>query len=133
MTSATGTRLSCARLSCRYRQIVYSTGSTSRVKNALVRRPPTMGAATRFMTSAPAPSDQSEGEKRRGHGRDGHVGSGKAPDRPVARCRRGVPTRRCAVMYRAWYIAKPLRELLTVRRKRLKTATDRTPHVVDVA
>ena len=35
----------------------------SRVRNADVNRPPTMGAATRFMTSAPAPCDHSSGTR----------------------------------------------------------------------
>ena len=35
----------------------------SSVRNAEVKSPPTMGAATRFITSAPAPCDQSRGTR----------------------------------------------------------------------
>src|SRR5437870_3126626 len=39
------------------------TGMSSRVRNALVTRPPIMGAAMRFMTSAPAPVANSSGTR----------------------------------------------------------------------
>jgi hypothetical protein len=39
------------------------TGIISRVRNALDNNPPTIGAAIRFMTSAPLPVAQSNGTK----------------------------------------------------------------------
>ena len=45
---------------------------TSSVRNALVTSPPSMGAATRFMISAPAPSAPKQRQQADGHRGDGH-------------------------------------------------------------
>ena len=64
------------------------------MRNALVARPPSIGAATRRMISAPAPSAHSSGQERERHRRDRHQLGAQAPHGALGVRRDDVVARR---------------------------------------